>query len=110
MKALVYIGLGKVLNPRAPKPTIQAATDAIIKLLYASICGTDLHILEGGLHYIVSYYVDCWWVLGRWGWLWLTTRLYTLALNLGAHVAVQASDQDTIQKLLELTKATGLTL
>ncbi len=40
----------------------------------------------------------------------LTAKLYTPARNLGSHVAVQASGQDAIQKLLELTKATGLTL
>ena len=36
--------------------------------------------------------------------------VYAGAKNLGVHVAVQTSDQDTFQKLLELTKATGLTL
>lgn len=47
MKALVYTGPGKVSVLERPKPTIQAPTDAIIKLLHASICGTDLHILKG---------------------------------------------------------------
>src|SRR5699024_5240418 len=31
-----------------PKPTIQAPTDAIIRIQHASICGTDLHILLKG--------------------------------------------------------------
>lgn len=47
MKALVYTGPGTVSILERPKPTIQAPTDAIIKLLHASICGTDLHILKG---------------------------------------------------------------
>jgi alcohol dehydrogenase len=47
MKALVYQGPGeKVLDDR-PIPEIQAATDAIVKIAKTTICGTDLHILEG---------------------------------------------------------------
>lgn len=47
MKALVYTGPGTVEVLELPKPTIQAPTDAIVRLLHASICGTDLHILKG---------------------------------------------------------------
>ncbi len=47
MKALVYRGIGvKALEDR-PKPKIQAAGDAIIKMVKTTICGTDLHILKG---------------------------------------------------------------
>lgn len=47
MKALVYQGIGvKALEDR-PKPKIQAADDAIIKVVKTTICGTDLHILKG---------------------------------------------------------------
>jgi len=47
MKALVYRGPGlKSLEDR-PKPTIQAASDAIVKMTKTTICGTDLHILKG---------------------------------------------------------------
>ena len=47
MKALVYQGTGaKALEDR-PKPKIQAADDAIIKVVKTTICGTDLHILKG---------------------------------------------------------------
>ena len=47
MKALVYTGTGTVEVLDRPKPTIQAPTDAVIRVLHASICGTDLHILKG---------------------------------------------------------------
>jgi len=30
-----------------PQPTIQAPNDAVVRLMHASICGTDLHILKG---------------------------------------------------------------
>ncbi len=47
MKALVYHGPGQKALEERPKPTIQAPTDAIIKILNTTICGTDLHILKG---------------------------------------------------------------
>jgi alcohol dehydrogenase len=47
MKALVYNGPGSFGLEDKPKPTIQKPTDAIIKLDYSTICGTDLHILKG---------------------------------------------------------------
>ncbi|SPO03173.1 probable zinc-binding oxidoreductase [Cephalotrichum gorgonifer] len=47
MKALVYTQLGKVELQDRPIPTILAPTDAIVKLTYTTICGTDLHIRKG---------------------------------------------------------------
>jgi alcohol dehydrogenase len=47
MKALVYQGPGKKAVEERPKPEIIAPTDAIVKLLKTTICGTDLHILKG---------------------------------------------------------------
>jgi alcohol dehydrogenase len=47
MKALVYTSQATIQVLDRPKPTIQAPTDAIVRLLHASICGTDLHILKG---------------------------------------------------------------
>ncbi|KAL2798380.1 chaperonin 10-like protein [Aspergillus keveii] len=47
MKALVYTGPGTVEVQDRPKPTVQEPTDAVVRLLHASICGTDLHILKG---------------------------------------------------------------
>ncbi|RTL50693.1 MAG: alcohol dehydrogenase [Bradyrhizobiaceae bacterium] len=47
MKALVYRGLGLKAVEDRPKPAIQAADDAIVKIVKTTICGTDLHILKG---------------------------------------------------------------
>jgi len=47
MKALVYQGPGKMALEDRPKPEIKAPTDAIVKIIMTTICGTDLHILKG---------------------------------------------------------------
>ncbi|CAG8070032.1 unnamed protein product [Penicillium olsonii] len=47
MKALVYTRPGTVELLDRPMPTVQAPTDAVVRLLHASICGTDLHIIKG---------------------------------------------------------------
>src|SRR3954471_20512444 len=47
MKALVYHGAGQKAWEEKPKPTILEPSDAIIKILKTTICGTDLHILKG---------------------------------------------------------------
>ncbi len=47
MKALVYQGPGKCGLEEKPKPTIQAPTDAVVRITKTTICGTDLHILKG---------------------------------------------------------------
>ena len=47
MKALVYNGPGKKSVEEKPRPDIAAPTDAVVKLLKTTICGTDLHILKG---------------------------------------------------------------
>lgn len=47
MKALVYLGPGKKSLEERPTPTIQKSTDAIVKIIKTTICGTDLHILKG---------------------------------------------------------------
>ena len=49
MKALVYHGPGKKTWEEKPKPTIKKATDAVVKILKTTICGTDLHIMKGDL-------------------------------------------------------------
>jgi alcohol dehydrogenase len=47
MKALVYRGPGfKALEDR-PKPDIIHPSDAVVKIVKTTICGTDLHILKG---------------------------------------------------------------
>ncbi len=47
MKALVYQGPGKKALEERPIPEIKAPTDAIVKIVKTTICGTDLHILKG---------------------------------------------------------------
>jgi len=47
MKALVYHGPGKKSWEEKPKPVIDKPTDAIVKILKTTICGTDLHIMKG---------------------------------------------------------------
>ena len=47
MRALVYHGPGTKAWEEVPKPTLQADTDAIVRVDAVTICGTDLHILKG---------------------------------------------------------------
>ncbi len=49
MKALIYQGPGLRALEDRPKPTVQRATDAVVKVTMTTICGTDLHILKGDL-------------------------------------------------------------
>src|SRR5690606_13973418 len=47
MKGLVYGGPGKIELKEIPKPRIEKPTDALVKILKTTICGTDLGILHG---------------------------------------------------------------
>jgi alcohol dehydrogenase len=47
MKALVYNGPGSKSWREVPHPTLQADTDAVVRVDTTTICGTDLHILKG---------------------------------------------------------------
>lgn len=47
MQALIYQGVAKKGLEQRPIPTINEASDAIIKITKTTICGTDLHILKG---------------------------------------------------------------
>ncbi|MEO8901086.1 MAG: zinc-dependent alcohol dehydrogenase family protein [Polyangiaceae bacterium] len=47
MKALAYHGPGKRSWEEKPKPTIKDASDAIVKVVRTTICGSDLHIMKG---------------------------------------------------------------
>ncbi len=49
MKALIYHGPGKRAWEETPRPSIQNATDAVVRITTSTICGTDLHILKGDL-------------------------------------------------------------
>ena len=47
MKALVYHGPGSKSLDEMPKPKVQQSTDAVVRIVKTTICGTDLHILKG---------------------------------------------------------------
>ncbi|HTV26891.1 MAG TPA: zinc-dependent alcohol dehydrogenase family protein [Xanthobacteraceae bacterium] len=47
MKAFVYLGPGQKTLEDRPKPKLGSPTDAVVKILKTTICGTDLHILKG---------------------------------------------------------------
>jgi len=47
MKALVYGGPGKIEIKDIPNPKVEKATDAIVRIVKTTICGTDLGILHG---------------------------------------------------------------
>ncbi|MCW2999198.1 MAG: glutathione-dependent formaldehyde dehydrogenase [Solirubrobacterales bacterium] len=46
MKALTYHGVRDVRVDTVPDPTIEHATDAIIRVTSSGICGSDLHLYE----------------------------------------------------------------
>ncbi|CAK40483.1 hypothetical protein CBS115989_9478 [Aspergillus niger] len=47
MKAVIYKAPNQISIEGRPKPTLLHPTDAIIRILHTTICGTDLHILAG---------------------------------------------------------------
>ena len=47
MKAFVYKGPGKKAMEDRPVPDVKEPTDATVKIIKTTICGTDLHILKG---------------------------------------------------------------
>ena len=47
MKGLVYDGPGKISLKEITKPVIEKSTDALVKVIKTTICGTDLGILHG---------------------------------------------------------------
>ncbi|RBY78473.1 aldehyde dehydrogenase [Blastococcus sp. TF02-09] len=47
MKAVVYRGPKSVAVEEVPDPTIQAPTDAVVRITTTNICGSDLHMYEG---------------------------------------------------------------
>jgi alcohol dehydrogenase len=54
MKALVYHGANNIKLEEKPKPNIKEITDAIVRITTTTICGTDLHILNGDVPSIVD--------------------------------------------------------
>jgi alcohol dehydrogenase len=54
MKALVYRGPGKIGIEDVPMPQIVEPDDAIVKVTTSTICGTDIHIQQGGMPAVES--------------------------------------------------------
>ena len=54
MKALVYHGPHQLTLEERPKPVIMKSSDAIVRITTTSICGTDLHILNGDVPTIAN--------------------------------------------------------
>ncbi|PKS06091.1 hypothetical protein jhhlp_007925 [Lomentospora prolificans] len=49
MKALVWQGKGKVEVVNVPKPKILEDRDVILKVTGSTVCGSDLHLLDGSI-------------------------------------------------------------
>jgi len=47
MKAVVFHAVGDIRLDEVPEPTLEAQTDAIVRLTGSAICGTDLHFVRG---------------------------------------------------------------
>ncbi len=47
MRAVVWKGPGKVSVEQVPDPRIESATDVLVRISTAGICGSDLHMYEG---------------------------------------------------------------
>lgn len=47
MRAVIFKGPKSVALEDRPVPTIQDPTDAILKVRYAALCGSDLHFYRG---------------------------------------------------------------
>jgi alcohol dehydrogenase len=54
VKALVYQGPGQRSWQDVPRPTLHAASDAVVRVDAVTICGTDLHILKGDVPAVES--------------------------------------------------------
>jgi alcohol dehydrogenase len=54
MKALVYHAPGNKAWEEKPKPVIIKPTDAVVKILKTTICGTDLHIMKGDMPEVMA--------------------------------------------------------
>ncbi|MEY8462136.1 zinc-dependent alcohol dehydrogenase family protein [Streptococcus merionis] len=47
MKAPTYVAAGQLELMEQPKPSVVKPTDAVVRIVKTTICGTDLHILGG---------------------------------------------------------------
>ncbi len=55
MKAYTYVKPGLASFVDVDKPVIRKPTDAIVRIVKTTICGTDLHIIKGDVPQIVVF-------------------------------------------------------
>ena len=49
MRAVVYQGPGSIALKEMPRPSLLEASDALVRILKTTLCGTDLAIIKGGV-------------------------------------------------------------
>ncbi|MEU4792191.1 zinc-dependent alcohol dehydrogenase [Micromonospora tulbaghiae] len=49
MRALCWEGVGKLVVRDVPEPTVRSGGDIIVKVRASSVCGSDLHLINGYL-------------------------------------------------------------
>jgi threonine dehydrogenase-like Zn-dependent dehydrogenase len=47
MRALTFADIGRVEMADVPRPTVEEAGDALVKVTTTAICGSDLHVVNG---------------------------------------------------------------
>jgi threonine dehydrogenase-like Zn-dependent dehydrogenase len=47
VRAVVFAGQGRVRVDDVPAPTVQEASDVVVRVKHSSICASDLHLLDG---------------------------------------------------------------
>lgn len=47
MKAVLFDGVSSVEVGEVPKPRMETSKDALLKVTHATICGSDLGIIQG---------------------------------------------------------------
>jgi len=47
MKAAIFKGKGKIVIEERPKPTVKESTDAVVRVVLACVCGSDLWFYRG---------------------------------------------------------------
>ena len=56
MKAYTYVKPGLASFVDVDKPVIRKPTDAIVRIVKTTICGTDLHIIKGDVPRLPKWY------------------------------------------------------
>lgn len=47
VKAITWRGVNEVAVEHVPEPTLLNDQDALVRVIYSSVCGSDLHLLDG---------------------------------------------------------------